>query len=134
MSVYNHVQLTEPAGTVRAPMADQSQLEHFLVAVLNARLGAAGKTRADLARHLGVQDSSVKRLLDGEAACPRDGWDDWLTRYCALTGATPLALWREALTAWETDIAGRTRTTARKTAEALAKASGGTPPRTRGRR
>ena len=151
MSVYNHVQTTEPTGTVRAPMTSQSRIEDFLVAVLNARLTNAGKTRADLARALpnqrgtsGVAESSVKRILDrghrdtqGEwvpNSGPREGWDKWLTAYCALTGDDPVALWREALTAWETDIAGTTRATARKTAKALAKASGDTPPRTRGRR
>lgn len=104
--------------------AHKSHLERFLVAVLNAHLHASGTTPADIARHhqFGRSEAALSRVLTGKTNAPHGGWDDFLSDYCAATGADPMDLWHQAMSAWEADREAHTRKAAARIRRAAEKA------------
>lgn len=79
----------------------------FLTYVLDHRLQEAGKSRADFARALSVEKSTITRMLDGTTAYSRVSADDAVTAAASLVGVKPIELWQEALGLWSKDGDGR---------------------------
>lgn len=83
-------------STIVPGMEDpRSQVVGALLIVLDAELYAAGLTRADLARHLGVPPSTVKRRLEGAGAAK--DLDRLVAAVAAVVGKVPLEFWARAL-------------------------------------
>lgn len=66
--------------------------------VIDFELARAGKTRADLARGMGVAESTVKRRLDGSAGALRvGGLDAFVDAVADLLDIPVLKLWEAAV-------------------------------------
>lgn len=108
-------------------MADQqrSLMQDFLLATLERRLLAAGKTHADIsAAHdgLGMSEAALSRLVRREAVAPREGVDAVVDAYAIVLGVSPIELWAEALRNYKRDPEGATLTTERALLAAQARA------------
>ena len=80
----------------------ESHMEAMLLLVLDASLLHAGKSRADLARELGVARSTISRRMDGNASAIRaGGLDTFVSAVSRLTGVPSIWLWEHALKAWD---------------------------------
>lgn len=88
--------------------ANASHMGAFLILTIRAGMAEKNIPARRLAEALDVQESSVSRLLNAKANTPRSGWDELVSAYAEVSGATPTDVWRKALNAWRADPDGKT--------------------------
>jgi transcriptional regulator with XRE-family HTH domain len=77
-------------------------MEPAILLVLDVELIRAGKTRADLARQMGVSRATITRRLGGESRSVQlGGTDAFVDAVSELVDVPAVELWRRALRAWE---------------------------------
>ena len=81
-----------------------SHMLDYVELYLLGQIHEKGITRADVARALGVNKSTISRHFDLDASYSRDGGvDAYVGRMAALLGLDPLDVWRGATAMWEAD-------------------------------
>jgi transcriptional regulator with XRE-family HTH domain len=84
-------------------MPSRSHMEDAILFVLDRELILAGKTRADLARSLGVAKSTITRRMQGKGMGRRSpseeraGLDAFVESVAEYVDQEPLWLWQEAI-------------------------------------
>ena len=92
-----------------------SHMLDYVELYLIGQVHEAGLTRAEVARRLGINKSTVGRHFDLEATYSRNGGPDgYVSKMAACLNLEPAAIWKGALDLWQGDPRGTLPRTVRR--------------------